>query len=295
MMSTHITNSNWQSIGTIEECRKKLHSEPFRISHGLANSPLFDVERLLQAASAAKHRPGDVYFDAGKVAIDDKWGQIPVPDMPVEEVIRRVETAGAWIILKHAERDPAYAAVLEQFREFVHSIAGPEGAKQILNPEMLVIISSPDRLTPFHFDAEINFLVQVRGQKEVWICDPQDRSVVSEIDIESYYARGKASGTYSPEVEHKARRFTLQPGEGVHIPSHAAHWVKNGKDVSVSLSLNFEFPQWKYKDSYKMNYELRKLQRSHNPPGSTELTDRAKSIGFHLLSKSRSILKIPND
>ena len=292
MMSTHIANSNWQSIGTVDECRKKLHREPFRISHGLADSSLFDVERLLQAASAAKHRPGDVYFDAGKVAIDDKWGQIPVPDMPVEEVIRRVETAGAWIILKHAERDPAYAAVLEQFREFVHSIAGSEGAKQILNPEMLIIISSPDRLTPFHFDAEINFLVQVRGEKEVWICDPADRTVVTEADIEAYYSGQQTAGKYSEHVQDQATRFKLNPGDGVHIPSHAAHWVRNGNGVSISLSLNFEFPRWKYRDAYRLNHALRKFRISPSPPGRSIVIDQSKSLAFRVAQSTAKLIRL---
>jgi len=51
---------------------------------------------------------------------------------------------------------------------------------------MLVIINSPNRVTPFHFDAEINFLVQVAGSKQAWVYDPLDRSVVTEQDIERY-------------------------------------------------------------------------------------------------------------
>lgn len=272
------SQSPWHCVNPVESCRARLHREPFTITHALAGSPLFEIGALIEVAKEAKQREGDVYFDAGKVAIDDKWGQIPVPDMPVEEVISRVQNNGAWIILKHVEKRPEYRRVLEEFATFVRGVAGPEGADVIRNPEMLVIVSSPNRLTPFHFDAEINFLVQVRGSKQVWICDPNDRSVVSDHDLETYYSKTITAGQYRPDVEAKAKSFVLKPGDGVHIPTYAAHWVQNGNDVSVSLSLNFEFPSHRYRDVYRINHELRKLGLKPSPPGRAAIIDRSKSL-----------------
>ena len=33
----------------------------------------------------------------------------------------------------------------------------------------------------------------------------------------------------------------LLPGQGVHIPVDAPHWVRNGPVVSVSLNINFHY------------------------------------------------------
>lgn len=255
-----------------------LHKQPFPIKHELSSSPLFEIERLISVAQVASQRQGDVYYDAGNVGIDDKFGSIPVPDLPVEKVVERIKTAGAWVIVKHAESDPAYRDVLDEFSRFARDIAGPGTADEFLNPEMLIIITSPNRLTSFHFDAEINFLIQIHGKKQVWVCDPKDRSVVSEEDIENYYCVSTTSGTYKPGVEARARRFELHPGDGVHIPTHGAHWVKNDDNVSVSLSLNFEFPRSKYRDPYRANYHLRKLGLSPKPPGGSPAKDRAKAM-----------------
>jgi Cupin-like domain len=268
--------AGWSVAGDREAARQRLHAEPFMIKHNLAQSPLFEAHNLVLIAQEALSRPGDSYVDAGDASITDKWGKIPIPEMSADQIISRIEHAKAWVILKHVEKDPRYAAVLNEFAGFVRDLAGPAEVKNILNPEMLVIVSSPNRITPFHFDAEINFLVQVQGSKEVWICDPADRSILSESDVEDYYAGNHAAGQFKPEVEAKAKRVVLNPGDGVHIPSHAAHWIKNGDGMSVSLSLNFEFPPWRA-NVYKANHLLRKIGITPTPPGKSPSQDALKS------------------
>jgi hypothetical protein len=214
-----------------------------------------------------------------------------VPELPVAEVIRRIETAGAWIILKHVEADPNYKAVLDECAAFVRSLAGPEGAKLLRNPEMLVLITSPNRVTPFHFDAEVNFLVQVHGSKDLWVCDPLDRSITTETEIERYYAVSITAGTYKPHAAERAARFVLHPGDAVHIPTHGAHWVKNHNQVSVSLSLNFEFPHWFQADVYRANHYLRRLGLTPRPPGKSVVTDRFKAAAVQAARTAKRLVR----
>lgn len=259
--------AGWWPVEPVEDARAALHRRPFLLRHPLAEHPLFRPDRLVALAKEAARRPGDLYFDAGVVGLNDKWGKIPVPDLPVDEVIRRIETAKAWIIMKHVERSPAYREVLDEFARAVRDIAGPRQAAELLSPEMLVLITSPHRLTPFHIDAEPNFLVQIVGEKDVWICDPADRGIVTEEERENYYAVDRAAASYKPHAPDKAWRFRLKPGDAVHIPTHGAHWVQNADNLSVSLSLNFEFPASKYRDVYCANHRLRRLGLHPAPPG----------------------------
>jgi hypothetical protein len=275
----------WSHADPFVDARTRLHREPFHLSHHLEDHPLFSIDSLMKVAASAERRKSDMYIDAGDVAITDKWGKIPAPQLPVTEILERIENAGAWIILKRVEQDPAYAQVLDEFTTFIRGVAGPELARNFTNPEMLVLITSPNRITPFHFDAEINFLVQIHGSKDVWICDPHDRDCVSEIDIERYYAVETTAGTYKPDVEQRARHFHLVPGQAVHIPTHGAHWVKNGHNVSVSLSLNYEFPRHVYRDVYYANHHLRRLGLKPRPPGASALADRLKSTSIGLARK----------
>jgi hypothetical protein len=253
----------WRTVPALDEARALLNREAFRVAHSLAGNPLFRLDALIEVAKQASTRPGDLYLDAGDVTVTDKWGHIPIPDRPVEEIIRRIESAGAWIIIKHVEQGPGYEEVIREFDQFVRELAGREMAQLLSRPEMLVMVTSPNRITPFHFDAEVNFLVQIQG--------------VTDLEIEHYYSVNHNAGTFKPGLEERARLFHLRPGDGVHIPTHAGHWVKNSNAVSVSLSLNFELPYWMYRDVYRMNHYLRRLGLQPTPPGHARLSDKMKA------------------
>jgi hypothetical protein len=267
----------WSTLKAVEDCRAKLHRQAFRVIHNLAGHPLFTLDTLIGVAQQAAKRRRDLYVDAGKLSFTDKWGNIPAPALPVSELVKRIETAEAWIIMKHVETDPRYKAVLDEFTSFVHALAGPEASKSLLNPEMLVLITSPNRVMPFHFDAECNFLVQIHGSNDVWICDPTDRTITTETEIEYYYSVPTTVCNFKPHAEQRSTRFVLAPGDAVHIPTHGAHWVKNHNNVSVSLSLNFELPKVKHADVYRAHYYLRRLGLHPEPPGKSIVVDRAKA------------------
>jgi hypothetical protein len=280
----------WRTVRPLEELNGYLNREAFRVTHALAGNPLFEVDVLIEVAKQAAKRSGDLYLDAGDVSVTDKWGDIPIPDRPVEEIMRRIETAGAWIIIKHVEQGPGYAEVIREFDQFVRRLAGPEAARLLSSPEMLVLVTSPNRVTPFHFDAEVNFLVQIQGEKDAWVCDPNDRSAVTHQEIENYYSVNHNAGTFKPGLEKKARHFHLKPGDGVHIPTHAGHWVNNGNAISVSLSLNFELPPTMYRDIYRVNHRLRRLGMVPRAPGEARLADKLK-IGAAAVSRQLNRLR----
>jgi hypothetical protein len=280
----------WSTVDPLAECRRELHKNAFAARHPLAGHPLFSIEALAKVAADACKRKGDVYVDAGDLTLADKWGTTPKPDMTIPEIIDRIETAGAWLVMKHVESDPAYKALLDEYEAFVREIAGPEGSKLLSNAEMLVFITSPRRKTPFHFDAEVNFLVQIQGSKDLWVCDPMDRSVTTDEELEQYYSGAMNAGTYKPHAEKRARHFTLHPGDAVHIPTHGAHWVQNHDNVSISLSLNMEFPQ-RYGDTYRANHYMRKLGLKPRPPGNSKFVDRSKAATIYGLRQMKSLIR----
>ena len=90
-----------------------------------------------------------------------------------------------------------------------------------------------------------------------------------------------------------SRRAAERLGEAVHIPTHGAHWVKNHDNVSVSLSLNFEFPHWLQADVYRTNHYLRRVGLSPLPPGRSVVVDRMKgTLGFGLRQAKQSVGRV---
>lgn len=265
--------------GDLAQVQPKFDSEPFVFSHQLAAHPLFRVEELLELVKSVSKRPGDLYYDAGDVRVDQKWGTIPVTSMTHEEVLSRIETAGAWLIMKHVEEDPRYGKILKDYTDAILEVAPPEKRKLLRNPEMLIIVSSPNRITPFHIDGECNFLLQVQGHKTVRVFDRSNRSVLTEEEIERFYTVDGFAANFKPGIDEHAHQFELTPGKAIHIPVLCPHWVRNGSEVSVSISVNYEFPDWYRADLYRANWHIRRAGFKPTPPGS-KLRDAVKRLSY---------------
>jgi len=69
----------------------------------------------------------------------------------------------------------------------------------------------------------------------------------------------------------------MRPGTGVHIPVNAPHWLENQNNVSVSLSVNFQFKDSMRANPYRANYLLRRLGLHPTPPGRLPWLDAVKS------------------
>lgn len=187
MSQSQLVDKQWFKWTDFEQSRGALNRRPFRLHHSLAHHPAFQLERLIAEAREATKRPSDLYFDSGDVSVDQKWGKIPVSELSYEEVLQRIEHSRAWLIMKHMEVDPEYASILRSCTESVLELAPEPLRSQISSPEMLIIVSSPGRITPFHIDAELNFLVQIRGTKTARVFDRSHRTVLTEEEIERFY------------------------------------------------------------------------------------------------------------
>jgi hypothetical protein len=265
------------------ECFNKRH---FVLNHNLASEPLFDLPRLIELArDTATQRPSDLYYDAGVADINERWGNSPA-ELPVDETIRRIQDAKAFIILKRAEHDPAYARLLDRCMSDILEVSGAELRKQMRRREVIIFITSPRRITTYHIDSETNFLLQVHGEKDISIFDKYDRDVLPEEEIERFWTVDSNAAVYKPELQHRADVIRLVPGNGVHIPVNAPHWVQNDDNISVSVSINYHSFDSEYAHLYCANYYLRKkLRLNPTPPARSHLLDAVKRpVGAAILA-----------
>jgi hypothetical protein len=84
------------------------------------------------------------------------------------------------------------------------------------------------------------------------------------------------AATYRPQYQSRATVIELLPGQGVHIPVGAPHWVRNGPAVSVSLNINFHYLDAITADVYRTNYWLRRLGLNPTPPRVSAFKDAVK-------------------
>jgi hypothetical protein len=250
----------------------------FEVQHRLAAHPLFTLPRLIELArDTAQNRPGRLYYDAGDIGIETRWEDAPKSAFPVEETIRRIDSAGAWIILWDANLDREYQPLLDRCMREIFAAAEPGLEKRLKKKEIIIFITSPNRVSSYHIDRECNFLLQILGRKEISIFDHRDRLVLPETEIERFWTIDHNAATYKPELQHRASVITLEPGNGVHIPVNSPHWVKNGDNVSISASFNFQFHDTERANVYRTNYYLRKLGLNPRPPFRSPAIDLGKN------------------
>ncbi|MGH7339997.1 MAG: cupin-like domain-containing protein, partial [Candidatus Rokuibacteriota bacterium] len=216
--------------------REHFDRRPFRVRHRLAEHPLFALPRLIELARALLE--DRVEYNAGDVPVSLDPARTPRTGLSIGETIRRIEECRSWMVFKNVERDREYRALLDtcldQVRE--HSEAACPGMGR---REGFIFVSSPGSVTPYHMDPEHNFLLQIRGRKQVSLFDGEDRALVSERELETYYARGHRNLAFDDANQDKAHAFELAAGDGLYFPVTWPHWVKNGPEVSVSFSITF--------------------------------------------------------
>ncbi len=258
------------------EFREKFDQRPFALSHSFANHPLFELPRLLELAEFLRRDPHNVTFDAGEIRVEQRWNQRPRNPYTLREALVRIECTGAWVILKHTENSPEYRDVMDAVLDDVERLSGRPLRSAMKHPEAQIMITSPRRITPYHFDNECNVLLQIRGEKDLFVFDQADREVLTEAELERFWVGDWNAGEYKARCQEKAHQFRLAPGKAVHIPVNAPHWVRNDANVSVSLSINFEWKDESLFNVYRANYFLRKAGLHPTPPGRSRVKDRAK-------------------
>ena len=256
--------------------REKLDHQPFALIHSLANHPLFELPRLMQLAELLKRDCHNIAYDAGNIGVEQRWNQRPHNPYTLREAMERIDCTGAWVILKHTETDPEYRALLETVISDVERLRGKNLRRAIKNPEAQIMVTSPGRITPYHFDNECNMLLQIHGEKDIFIFDQTDREVLTDEELERFWVGDWNAGEYKARCQEKAYAFRLVPGKAVHIPVNAPHWVKNDANISVSLSVNFEWRDESLFNVYRANYFLRKIGIRPTPPGQSKFRDEIK-------------------
>jgi hypothetical protein len=261
--------------GDARRFQENFNHASFQFAHHLADHPLFELPRLLELANSLPD--ADVYYDAGDIRVNQRWDQIPRTSLSVEQLLNRMEHAGAWILLRGTHKDPRYAALLNQNLGEIRRLLGPAFPKKIKCLRGLVFITSPSRITTYHIDREINYLLQIRGDKVISIYDKYDRDVLPEEEIERFWSVDNNAAQYKEQYRERAHDYHLRPGTGVHIPVNAPHWLQNGNNISVTLAVTFQFQDSYLPNIYRTNYFLRKAGITPVPPGRSKTRDALKA------------------
>ncbi|MCP9487336.1 MAG: cupin-like domain-containing protein [Gaiellaceae bacterium MAG52_C11] len=244
---------------------------PVLVDHTLDDHPLLTPEAVAVLADrlpieAVEHNRGSL-----PAIVAD--GVVETVDQTPGRIAREIDTNGCWMVLKNIEQDPAYAAILDEMLDQVAARLSPSQG-EMRRRKGFIFLSAPGSVTPSHFDPEHNFLLQVRGDKDMTV-GTFPTAETERDELERYYGGGHRNVAWLPADE---RTYPLRPGQGVYVPIHAPHWVRNGDAVSVSLSITFQTALSRRAQQVHMaNAKLRRLGLTPRPPGQRMLVDRMKA------------------
>jgi hypothetical protein len=281
--------TSWLEIDS-EAFQESFDRGPFRIRHRLAEHALFQLPRLVDLARTlpAQH----VEYSAGNLAVNQDPALTPRTGLSAEETIRRIEECGSWMALKYVEQDPEYCRLLNECLDeiAVHSEPISPGMDR---REGFIFIGSPGAVTPYHMDPEFNFLLHMHGPKTMRVFPRDDRSLLSEQEIEHFYtASQQRNMLYRDEYAAKASVFELAPGDGLHVPVNTPHWVQVGERYSFSFSITFRTSASDRRSGvHAANAWLRGRGLEPHPFGRSPSRDAVKYLALRAVRRSKSLLR----
>lgn len=242
----------------------------------LSLDSLADLAALLPGTSVEYNR-GDV-----PIGVD---GKPAANGMSLEETIRHIASSDSWAVLKNVEQQPEYRDLLHTLlEELLPAIEARTG--EMLTPQGYVFISSPNAVTPYHFDPEHNILLQITGSKIMTQFPAGVARFAPDHVHESYHLGGPRELPWSDDLLAGGTEFAISPGQAVYVPVMAPHFVRNGPTSSISLSITWR-SEWSYAeaDSRCFNGTMRRVGLSPRAPGRWPRRNTAKSLAWRAMRR----------
>lgn len=255
---------------------------PHKLGHSLRVHPLLELDALASLAEALPAASIEYNFADLPIGVDGK----PDPTgIPIGETIRQIEQSGSWAVLKNIEQVPAYRDLLHGLLAELRDTVEPRTGA-MLKLQGFIFITSPDGVTPYHFDPEHNILLQVRGSKVMTQFPAGDPRFAPDEVHETYHVGGGRELTWRDELLAGGTPFPLEPGEALYVPVMAPHFVRNGPAPSVSLSITWR-SDWSFAeaDARALNGVLRRWGLNPARPGRWPAHNRAKSLAWRVYAR----------
>ena len=150
-----------------------------------------------------------------------------------------------------------------------------------------IFVSSPNSVTPVHFDIEHSLLMQVGGSKTV-TAGRFENDADRRHETDRYW---DGSHGHIEAIPPELASFPLVPGIGVYIPPLVPHWVHNGPAVSISVTFQTYFTSASVRRNRieHLNARLRRLHMTPRAPGQSAPVDAAKAAAMGTLGLARHL------
>ncbi len=253
-----------------------------RFTHDLSSHPLLSLDALAQAAMSMN--PAHVECRRATTDRDAAFPHLDRNDQDIAEIIRNIDTANCWVMLRFAEQLPKYRQLLhDTLAPIMPIVAARTGPMRDLRA--FIFISSERTLTPFHFDPEYNILFQVSGNKRFTLFPPEAPYLTDASQMRLYRDGDNLLG-WDESYAADGVDNHLVPGDALYVPFKAPHRVLVEQGVSISISMTWK-SDWSLAqdEAHRFNLALHRLGMRPRPTPGWPDSAHGKSIGMKLLRR----------
>jgi ribosomal protein L16 Arg81 hydroxylase len=246
--------------------------QPLRFRHRLNDHPALEHEAIARLAEELGEE--SVTCEAAEKPLVFAQGA-PDPSYAKQaaDTIRNLQANNSWLTLLNIEQHPSYHQLIDELLDDAARCEeiDPTGLRRRMG---FVFASSPHSVTAAHFDIEHSLLLQLRGHRTLSFgvfADDQTR----DMEVRRYW-----NGSFGKLTTMPTHSFNVSvgPGDGVYIPPYRPHWLRNGDETSLSLTITF-FNKDNDVESLAQafNERLRKMGVHPRHEGESALRDHSKA------------------
>jgi len=216
--------------------------KPWLAKHSLHEAPMFTKESLIDLLDNFPRNELQSFTMGHDITNPSDWATVDTGNATGAELWEAVNRGRIWLNLLWVERfDKRYQLLLD-------GMYGPLSSNvpqlsEYEEPHLTLLISSPNALVYYHFDAEDNMLWHVRGEKSIWVYPRTNLDLAPPTTVEDIFSRSRSEELpFKTEYDETATRFDLKPGDVASWPHNSPHRIKNSDSMNVSLSTSVETP-----------------------------------------------------
>ncbi|WP_417622722.1 transcriptional regulator [Parasphingorhabdus sp.] len=253
------------------------------LDHNMVSHELLTLDALARLGEVLPEK--SIEYNPGDLPVGIKPEHVPSNGMTIGDTIRMIDRSASWAVLKNIEQMPEYEELLRSLLGEIRPILEAKTGK-MLKPQGFIFVSSPDAVTPYHFDPEHNILLQLRGEKWMTTFPAGDARFAADEIHEGYHLGGHRNLVWREGFEAEGSRHHLTPGKAIFVPVMAPHHVKVGGESSISLSITWR-SDWSFEeaDARAFNGWLRKRGVTPRAPGRFPARNKAKALAWRVLRK----------
>jgi hypothetical protein len=216
--------------------RQAFGNEILEATHTFDQSSLFTDDALAALLDAYPRERLGVWTFADHGEGEEAPVRGSAGDLSGAEILQAVKRGRIWLNLRATNQ---LVETYHETGELVFDSLQTAAGRKVIKRDMSVLISSPGIHVHYHLDIPLVALLQVRGEKTIWVYPPT-RDFAPDERVEAIVLREQEEGlAFKSDFEASARQLTLKPGMALTWPQTAPHRVQNADVMNVSLSCEF--------------------------------------------------------